>query len=99
MAAIAYPLPRDRVVARQPERPPEPRRLADAEPIDRRRRRPPIPAARRKAPVRRRRRPMGFAVGLVLVIRPLVLPRGDPLVVPGRATPAAAAVATRTYIV
>jgi LysM repeat protein len=42
---------------------------------------------------------IALAAGLVLVIRPLVLPGGDPLVVPGRATPAAAAVATRTYIV
>jgi hypothetical protein len=99
MAAIAYPLPRDRVSARQPVRPPEPRRLAGTEPIDRRCRRPPTPAARRRATIRRRLTAIAFAVGLVLVIRPLVLPGGDPLVVPGRATPAAAAVATRTYIV
>jgi LysM repeat protein len=42
---------------------------------------------------------IAFAAGLVLVIRPLVLPGGDSLVVPGRATPAAAAVGTRTYVV
>jgi nucleoid-associated protein YgaU len=98
MAAIAYPLPRDRGGARQPVRPPEPRRLAGAEPIDRRRR-PPSPAARRRATIRRRLTAIAFVVGLVLVIRPLVLPGGDPLVVPGRATPVAAAAGTRTYIV
>ena len=98
MAAIAYPLPRDRAGARQPVRPPEPRRRAGADPIDHRRRRPPIPAARRRATIRRRLTAIAFAAGLVLLVRPLVLPGGDPLVVPGRATPAAA-VSTRTYIV
>lgn len=109
MAAIAYPLPRDRVGARQPVRPYEPhppagaqpndRRPIDRQAIDGRRRRPPTPAARRRATIRRRLTAIAFAAGLVLVIRPLVLPGGDSLVVPGRATPAAAAVGTRTYVV
>jgi nucleoid-associated protein YgaU len=98
MAAIAYPLPRDRV-ARPPARPPEPRGPAGAERVDRSRRRPPTSAARRRATIRRRLTAIAFTAGLVLVIRPLVLPGGDPLVVPGRVTPAAAAVGTRTYIV
>jgi LysM repeat protein len=42
---------------------------------------------------------IALAAGLVVVIRPLVLPGGDPLVVPGRATPAVAAVTTRIYLV
>jgi hypothetical protein len=99
MAAIAYPLPRDRVGARQPVRLPEPGGPAGSEPVDRSRRRLPTPAARRRATIRRRLVGIALAAGLVLVIRPLVLPGGDPLVVPGRATPAAAAVATRAYLV
>ena len=99
MAAIAYPLPRDRVGARPPVRPPEPHGPAGAEPVVRSRRRPLTSAARRRATIRRRLTAIAFAAGLVLVIRPLVLPGGDPLVVPGRATPPAAAVGIRTYIV
>jgi LysM repeat protein len=40
-----------------------------------------------------------LAVGLGFVLRPLLLPGGDPLVVPGRAAPAAAEVGTRVYVV
>ena len=91
MAAIAYPLPRDRAGDRRAE---------PLEPLERRRRRPPIAAARRRAAIRRRRLvAMLLAVGLVLVLRPLLLPGGDPLVVPGRATPAAAEAGKRVYVV
>ena len=97
MAAIAYPLPRDRAGVRRPVQ-------EGAEPIERQRRRPPIPAARRRAArrravIRRRLTTIVLVVGLVLVLRALLLPGGDPLVVPGRATPAAAAVGQRVYIV
>jgi LysM repeat protein len=40
-----------------------------------------------------------LAVGLGFVLRPLLLPGGDPLVVPGRATPAAAEASKRVYTV
>jgi LysM repeat protein len=42
---------------------------------------------------------VALAVGLAVVLRPLLLPGGDPLVVPGRATPAAAAGGMRVYVV
>jgi hypothetical protein len=120
MAAIAYPLPRDRsdrLRVRAPGPAPEGRRWDRGgsiepgergepgdvvEPVDlveRRRRRPPIPAAWRRAVIRRRLTAIALVVGLVIVIRPLLLPGGDPLVVPGRATPAAAAGGTRVYVV
>ena len=116
MAAIAYPLPRDRS-NRRPVRASEGRRidrggsiepiepgevLEPVEPVElveRRRRRPPIPAARRRAVIRRRLTAIALVVGLVVVLRPLFLPGGDPLVVPGRAAPAAAAGGTRVYVV
>jgi nucleoid-associated protein YgaU len=112
MAAIAYPLPRDRSDRRRvlaPEgrlsgrggssEPSEPIEPSDPiELVERRRRRPPIPAARRRAVIRRRLTAIALVVGLVVVLRPLLLPGGDPLVVPGRATPAAAG-GTRVYVV
>jgi hypothetical protein len=49
--------------------------------------------------IRRRLTAIALVVGLVVVLRPLLLPGGDPLVVPGRATPAAAAGGTRLYVV
>jgi len=57
MAAIAYPLPRDRAGVRRPVRAPDPPRPGGVEPIEplaRRRRRPPTPGARRRALIRRR---------------------------------------------
>ncbi len=92
MAAIAYPLPRDRAGVGRPV-------PKGPETIERRRRRPPIPAARRRAVIRRRVTAILLAVGLVLALRTLLLPGGDPLGVPGRATPAAAEAGSRVYIV
>jgi LysM repeat protein len=42
---------------------------------------------------------IALAVGLAVLLRPFLLPGGDPLVVPGRATPAAAAGGMRVYVV
>jgi len=92
MAAIAYPLPRDRAGVGRPV-------PKGTETIERRRRRPPIPAARRRAVIRRRVTAVLLAVGLVLALRALLLPGGDPLGVPGRATPAAAEAGSRVYTV
>jgi hypothetical protein len=116
MAAIAYPLPRDRSDRRRVLAPEgrlsgrggpigsiEPGEVVEpvepTEVVQRRRRRPPIPAARRRAVIRRRLTAIALVVGLVVVLRPLLLPGGDPVVVPGRATPAAAAGGTRVYVV
>jgi hypothetical protein len=49
--------------------------------------------------IRRRLTAIALVVGLVVVLRPLLLPGGDPLVVPVRATPAAAAGGARVYVV
>ena len=102
MAAIAYPLPRDRAGVRRPARAPDPPRpggVEAIEPLARRRRRPTTPAARRRTLIRRRLTAIVLAVGVGFALRPLLLPGGDPLVVPGRVTPAAADAAKRVYVV
>ena len=102
MAAIAYPLPRDRAGVRRPARAPDPPRpggVEAIEPLARRRRRPTTPAARRRTLIRRRLTAIVLAVGVGFALRPLLLPGGDPLGVPGRATPAAAEAGSRVYTV
>ena len=84
----------------RPVRAPDPPRPGGVEPIEPlARRRPPTPGARRRALIRRRLTAIVLAVGVGFVLRPLLLPGGDPLVVPGRVTPAAADAAKRVYVV
>jgi hypothetical protein len=98
MAAVVHPLPNDWGGPRESrgsQAPPGPRLVDGTEQGHARLR----PLSRRRGVIFRRRLiVVALAGGLVLALRPLVMPGGDPAVAPGQSTPIVA-VANRVYVV